>query len=68
MDRHLGLNRPEGGGGYGEHSSQIKNPEGLLERIHSRHEEQGKSPGYQYAEGFPRASVPVAGLGESVQW
>ncbi|MYD36564.1 MAG: PIG-L family deacetylase [Dehalococcoidia bacterium] len=35
-----------------EHASQISNPEGLMERIHSRHEEQGKSPGYQYAEGF----------------
>ncbi len=35
-----------------EHTSQIRNPDALLERIRSRHEEQGKSPGYQYAEGF----------------
>ena len=35
-----------------EHKSQIRNPEGILERIRARHEEQGKSPGYAYAEGF----------------
>ena len=35
-----------------EHKSQIRNPEGILERIRSRHEEQGQSPGYAYAEAF----------------
>lgn len=35
-----------------EHKSQIKNPDGLMERIRERHAEEGKKAGYGYAEGF----------------
>jgi LmbE family N-acetylglucosaminyl deacetylase len=35
-----------------EHKSQIKNLDGLAERIRQRHAEEGKKAGYKYAEGF----------------
>ncbi len=35
-----------------EHKSQVRNPDGLFERIRQRHAEEGKKAGFEYAEGF----------------